>query len=376
MSNKMKTIRLPPKIKVRTVPSRSHLPRSPPLITLIMNSPNRATLIAKLQKVLKKHYKPVTTPERTLLEHLLYACCLEDASFEKADEAFAQLQQTYFDWNEVRVTSTTELGEVFAALPHPQAAATRIKKILQGMFDAIYEFDLEPLKKQNLGKSVKDIEKFGASQFAIAYVTQHGLGGHAIAADEGTFDVLVVLGIISEAEATKGLIPGIERAVPKNKGSEFFSELHQLAADFLTAPSSTKMRSLLTEVAPDAKEKIAARLSRKVVFAGEAKEAARKERIAAREAAAKEAAALEQPSKQIPPKDVKDQKGKGGRAAEAEKAKSSPPPAPAPAKKAAKPEDLAKKKPVIPVTRPPEVKKKPEEPKKPVSKGLTKKKPR
>ncbi len=327
-----------------------------------MNSPNRASLISKLQKVLKKHYKPVPTPDRTLLEHLLYASCLEGASFEQADEAFAQLQQTYFDWNEVRVTSAAELAEVFAPLPSPQAAASRIKRILQGMFDAIYEFDLEPLKKQNLGKSVKDLEKFGASTFGLAYVTQHGLGGHAIAADEGTFDVLVVLGIISEAEATKGLIPGIERAIPKTKGSEFFAELHQLANDFLASPSSTKMRSILTEVAPDAKERIAARLSRKEVFADEAKVAARKERIAAREAAAKEAAALEQPSKQVPPKDAKGKPTKGSDG----KGKSAPPAKPA---KAVEPP--AKKK-----ASPPEAKKKPDDGKKPVSKGLSKKKPR
>ncbi|HTN73689.1 MAG TPA: hypothetical protein VL096_00525 [Pirellulaceae bacterium] len=343
-----------------------------------MNSPNRATLIAKLQKVLKKHYKQVVTPERTLLEHLLYACCLENASFEHADEAFAQLQQAYFDWNEVRVTSSTELAEVFGSLPQPQLAATRIKKILQGMFDVIYDFDLEPLKKQNLGKAIKDLERFGATPFALAYVTQHGLGGHAIAADEGTFDVLVVLGIISESEAAKELLPGLERAVPKNKGEEFFSELHQLSAEFLATPSSSKMRSLLTEIAPDAKERIAARLSRKEVFAGEAKAAARKERIAAREAAAKEAAALEQPSKHVPPKP--DAKGKpGGKPAPAVEAEKPKPAPPAPAvKKPVKVEtpEPPKKKP-IDIAKPTEAKKKAEEPsKKPGLKGLVKKKPR
>jgi hypothetical protein len=182
-----------------------------------MNSPNRSTLIAKLQKTLKKHYKPVATPERTLLEHLLFACCLENAPFDKADEAFAKLQQTYFDWNEVRVTSANELAEVFSMLPQAPGAAQRIKQVLQGMFDVLYGFDLEPLKKQNLGKSIKDLERFGASAFAIAYVTQNGLGGHAIATDEGAYDILVITGILSEAEAAKGLLPGIERAVPKNK---------------------------------------------------------------------------------------------------------------------------------------------------------------
>jgi len=37
---------------------------------------NRTTIIAKTHKVLSKHFKPVTPVERTVLEHLLYACCL------------------------------------------------------------------------------------------------------------------------------------------------------------------------------------------------------------------------------------------------------------------------------------------------------------
>lgn len=341
-----------------------------------MNSPNRATQITKLQKVLKKHYKPVATPERTLLEHLLYACCLENAAFDKADEAFAQLQQTYFDWNEVRVTSTTELGEIFHALPRPQAAAARIKKLLQGMFDAIYDFDLEPLKKQNLGKSIKDLERFGASPFALAYVTQVGLAGHAIAADEGTFDVLVILGIITDSEAAKGLIPGLERAIPKNKGGEFFSELHQLAADFLAQPTSSKMKALLSEIASDAKERITARLARKETDAGIARAEARKERAAAKEAAANEFLSPPPSAKPAPGKaDPKDAKGK----APAAKPVAPPPPPekPKPAPAAKKPSKVEEEPPrKKPVAEPAPKKKAAEVSKKPALKGLVKKKPR
>jgi endonuclease-3 len=353
-----------------------------------MNTPpNRATLIAKLQKVLKKHYKPVAVPERTLLEHLLYASLLENASFEKADEAFAQLQETYFDWNEVRVTSANELAELFAALPQPIAAAHRVKKLLQGIFDAIFTFDLEPLKKQNLGKSIKDIEKFGANAFAQAYATQNALNGHAIAADEGTFDVLVVLGILSDTEAGKGVLPGLERAVPKNKGTEFFSELHQLAADFYANSNSTKLKALLAEIVPDVKERVAARSVKRKEIQADAAKAAAKERERERQAEAE----MMNPQKPAVPKEPPP--GKPGKAA--------PPPAPAakePAKDAkeskSKPakapeKHVEKPKPVAKKPEPPPAKKKAAEPakhdakkkpvesgKKGISKGLTKKKPR
>ena len=59
-----------------------------------MTASNRAARITKLQTLLKKAYKPtMTTEERPLIEHLLYACLLENAPYELADEALAKLSQ-------------------------------------------------------------------------------------------------------------------------------------------------------------------------------------------------------------------------------------------------------------------------------------------
>ena len=89
-----------------------------------MAAVSRTAQFAKVFKVLKKHYKPVTSnPDRPVLEHLLLACCLEDAHYEAADEAFAALVETFFDWNETRVSSIAELVEVMSGLPDPRAAA-------------------------------------------------------------------------------------------------------------------------------------------------------------------------------------------------------------------------------------------------------------
>ncbi len=223
-----------------------------------MAIPNRAAKLTKAHKVLKKHYQPASPPaDRSLFEHLLYATCLENAPYEKADEAFARLQQLYFDWNEVRVTTIVELSEVMAGLPNPQSAATRLKRTLQSVFEAQYSFDLEPLKKQNIGKSVKQLEDYqGVAPFAVAYVTQHALGGHAVPVDEGALKTLLVLGVIDDAEAEKRTVPGMERAIPKNKGIEFGSLLHQLGADFHASPHSPKVRAVLLEIDPEAKDRL------------------------------------------------------------------------------------------------------------------------
>ncbi len=238
-----------------------------------MSTPNRAGKIAKAHKVLKKHYKPATVADRPLLEHLLYACCLQSATPEAADDAFAHLQQAYYDWNEVRVTTISELAEVLSCLPRASEAASRIKRTLQSVFEAYYSFDLENLKKENIGKSVKQLEKLpGVSDFSLAFVTQNGLSGHAIPVSHETREVLRVLGVISDDEAEHGKVPGMERAIPKSKGTEFFSLLHQLGIDYAASPHSPRVRSILLEIAPDAKDRLPKRSVRKATDGAEPSE--------------------------------------------------------------------------------------------------------
>ena len=116
-----------------------------------MSATNRSKLIAKLQTALKKNYSvPPASPSRPLLEHALYACLLEDCTSELADEGLAKLEQDYFDWNEVRVTTVTELSGVLSSLPDSTKAAARLKSTLQGIFEEFYSFDLDHLKKEKL----------------------------------------------------------------------------------------------------------------------------------------------------------------------------------------------------------------------------------
>ena len=223
-----------------------------------MASVSRTALFGKIHKVLKKYYKPVAPPaERTVLEHLLFACVLEDARYEPAEEAFAALRHTFYDWNEVRVTSISELSEVMAVLPDPRAAANRIKRVLHSIFEELYCFDLEDKRKKNLGPTVKWLEKMdGTTRFVVAYVVQAALAGHSIPVDAGTMAALRVLDLVTEKEAAAGEVPGMERAVAKSKGMEFGSLLHQLGADYLANPFSPQVREILLAIDPEASQAV------------------------------------------------------------------------------------------------------------------------
>src|SRR5262249_44141948 len=103
-----------------------------------MANTNRAALINKTYKVLKKHYKPVPARNCPVLESLLFACCLENAHYDKAEEAYTTLSTSFFDWNEVRVSSVDELAEVIKMLPEPASSANNLKKVLYSVFESTY----------------------------------------------------------------------------------------------------------------------------------------------------------------------------------------------------------------------------------------------
>jgi endonuclease III len=223
-----------------------------------MAAPSRTAQFTRLHKILKKNYHPVTPdPDRSVLEHLVFGILLENAHYAVAEEAMAALVHTFFDWNEIRVSSVRELSEVMAGLPEPASAAHHVKRVLQSAFEATYSFDLEDLRKLNLGPAVERLRNIeGTTSFAVAYVVQAALGGHSIPLDSGALHVLLLTGLIQESDAAAGVVPGLERAIPKNLGVEFGSLLHQLGADFVASPFTPSLHAVLLEINPEIKDRL------------------------------------------------------------------------------------------------------------------------
>ncbi len=219
-----------------------------------MAAKNRAKVIEKLHRVLRKHYKAVPFSGESVLEALVWACCLEDASYADAQRALEAIREEFFDWNDVRVATIKELAGVLSHLPDPQGCAQRLRTVLQQLFESRYSFDLEWLRKEKLGKVSKYLEeKIRCTPFVTAYVMQNALGGHAIAVDRAAWEVFRLLGLTSEKDEQARRVPGLERAVPKTKGREFVSLLHQFAVQWAAKPNSTSLRKILEEVDPEVK---------------------------------------------------------------------------------------------------------------------------
>ena len=225
--------------------------------------------------------------------------------------------------------------------------AASIKQTLFGVFEKYFTYDLDFLKKENLGKAISTFEAMkGVTPFVISYVSQNGLGGHSIALDRSTMSLFYVLGIISEDEAQKGRVPGLERTISKAKGAEFFVLIHQLAVDFASTPFSTKVREKLLQINPDAKERFPKRVSKKKPEPAKPEKKPVKKKAAVKKAEPKAAKATKKTAKKTTTKPAKKAPAKKAPAKKATKKKATAKPAKKVAKKkaTAKPAKKAAKK--------------------------------
>jgi endonuclease-3 len=190
---------------------------------------NKQQLLTQAQAALKKRFPlPVveTEPEpRPLLEELIYAACREDSTPEDADAGYARLRKTFIDWNEVRVSTVQEVGDVLRPLSGSGTRGKRIIGLLQEVFEDKYSFDLSELSKKGLKDTARKLRfyKEGVDDYAVAWVIQRSLGGHAIPLDESTLRILQRLGVLEEVdpENLEAIRGSIEHVIPKTRGPEF-----------------------------------------------------------------------------------------------------------------------------------------------------------
>lgn len=199
-----------------------------------MATQSKSQFLTDIHAQLKRRYKP--KPDRaagklTVLEAVIYGICHEDTTREQANQALSRFKDQFFDWNEVRVSPIAEIQETLADIPDAETRAQRIRRFLRQLFEKTYGFTLETLTKKPLKEALKVLAPYEAfsSDYVTATVIQQALGGHAIPVDPSARRALGRLGI---AEADLSALRSIlERAIPKNRGVEFFELLEELTHD-------------------------------------------------------------------------------------------------------------------------------------------------
>lgn len=194
---------------------------------------NKQKILDKVLTTFKKRYDPQEVEQRPILEQFIYAICREGATRQGADRAYQNLRDRFYDWNEVRVSSEREVEDALSGLPESEARAQRIISFLQEVFETTFSFDLESIHKKGLKQGAKHLSRYqAASDFAVAWVVQHSLGGHAVPLDGPALRALRKLGLIEEEDGnTEAIRTGIEHLIPKAKAVQFCEIVCAIAHD-------------------------------------------------------------------------------------------------------------------------------------------------
>jgi endonuclease-3 len=188
-----------------------------------------STLLGQIRKTSDADH-----PGRPVLEQLIYGLCREGATADQADRAYDYLCETFFDWNEIRVSSQRELEEAFEGMSDAETRAQRLVAFLQEVFENTYSFDLEFMQKKGVKQAAKELGRYqAANEYLVAWVIQRTLGGHAIPLDPPTLRSTRRLGLLeSHQEDTEAARSSLEHLVPKAKGPQFTDTISTIADQF------------------------------------------------------------------------------------------------------------------------------------------------
>ncbi|HLJ92361.1 MAG TPA: hypothetical protein VKU02_04130 [Gemmataceae bacterium] len=194
---------------------------------------NKQRVLTQIFTTLKKRYEPGEPEPRLVLEQFLYAVCREGATRAQADRAYRNLQERFFDWNEIRVSSSREVEEALGSIPDAENRANRLISFLQEVFETTFSFDLESLHKKGLKQAAKQLSRYqAANDYAVSWVIQHSLGGHAIPLDGPSLRVVRRLGLIDGGEDDlEALRTSLEHLIPKSRGPLFIELISAMAHD-------------------------------------------------------------------------------------------------------------------------------------------------
>jgi endonuclease-3 len=192
---------------------------------------NKQRVLHQLFTAAPKPGRSAEPEPRPVLEQFIYAICREGVTRELADLAFRNLREHYFDWNEVRVSSSRELAESMDCLPDAENRGQRVIDFLQEVFETTFSFDLEGLQKKGVKQAAKQLGRYqAASDYIVASVIQHSLGGHAIPLDNSTLRLLRRAGLIeNDIDDLEAQRASLEHQIPKAKGVQFCDVVSAIA---------------------------------------------------------------------------------------------------------------------------------------------------
>ena len=194
---------------------------------------DKSQVCRKLVNSLHKLYgKSVPKIELPVVETMLFAACLEDNPWTTAEVGLKHLLASFFDLNEIRVSSVNELELVLGPLNRADWKGLRIRSILRHIFETTYSYDFEKLRRQTLEQAVKTLKKIpDVTPFIRDFVLHEILGSHIVFLDEYMLTAAKWLGLVPGNTDVNEASEYLKGGLKKSEVSEFCHLLRCLATD-------------------------------------------------------------------------------------------------------------------------------------------------
>jgi len=198
-----------------------------------LKAADKQNILKKLVTEMKRRYGgTVPKQTRSTFETLLFAVCLEDVGHAEAEVAYAHLLEPFFDLNEIRVSSVTQIQQALGDLRAADWKALRIREALQHVFEKFYAFDLEFLKRKTQEQAIKELLLVPyQTPFVRSYVVQQTLGAHVLPIDQSMVQLLQWLGLADVGADHETAAEEVKAGLKKAEGVQFCYLLKCVAAD-------------------------------------------------------------------------------------------------------------------------------------------------
>ena len=194
---------------------------------------DKSQVCRKLVNSLHKLYgKSVPRIELPVIETLLFGACLEDNPWTAAEVGLKHLLASFFDLNEIRVSSVNELELVLAPLNKADWKGLRIRSVLRHIFETTYSYDFEKLRRQTLEQAIKTLKQIpDVTPFIRDFVLHEILGSHIVYLDSSMVTAAKWLGLVPEDSDVNEASEYLKGGLKKSEVSEFCHLLRCLATD-------------------------------------------------------------------------------------------------------------------------------------------------
>ena len=163
---------------------------------------------------------------------MLFAVCVEDNPWDLAEAGYEKLIKSYFDLNEILVSSVSELERTLSPLRNADWKGLRIRSILRFVFESTYSYDFEKLARLTLESAQKRLKKIDyLSPFVSNFTLQQAMCSYVICLDDSSHRATIHLGIVPPDSTIDEAAEFLRAGVKKSEAFSFSHLLRCLATD-------------------------------------------------------------------------------------------------------------------------------------------------